>query len=61
VAAAVGRVLLGGQDRGSGFASGESRVLTAGHVVRDAATAVGSHRARLLGRTYLSVLVSSVV
>ena len=39
---AAGRVLLNGQDTGSGFAIAERRVLTAGHVVRDAATKAGS-------------------
>ena len=39
---AAGRVLLGGQDVGSGFAITEGQVLTAGHVVRNAATVAGS-------------------
>jgi WD40 repeat protein len=35
---AAGRVLLAGQDKGSGFAITEGRALTAGHVVRAAVT-----------------------
>ena len=35
------RILLGGQDKGSGFAITDSRALTAGHVVRAAAIMVG--------------------
>ena len=35
------RILLGGQDKGSGFAITDSRALTAGHVVRAAAMMVG--------------------
>jgi WD40 repeat protein len=38
---AAGRVLLGGQDKGSGFAITEGRALTAGHVVRAATTLAG--------------------
>jgi hypothetical protein len=38
---AAGRILLGGKDAGSGFAITEWRALTAGHVVRDAATTAG--------------------
>ena len=38
---AAGRVLRGGQDRGSGFAITQDRALTAGHVVWDPATMAG--------------------
>ena len=38
---AADRILLGGQDKGSGFAITDSRALTAGHVVRAAATMAG--------------------
>ena len=41
VTGAADRILLGGQDQGSGFAITDSRALTAGHVVRAAATMVG--------------------
>ena len=39
--AATDRILLGGQDKGLGFAITDSRALTAGHVVRAAAMMVG--------------------
>ena len=38
---AADRILLGGQDKGLGFAITDSRALTAGHVVRAAAMMVG--------------------
>lgn len=38
---AADRILLGGQDKGTGFSITDSRALTAGHVVRAAATMVG--------------------
>jgi S1-C subfamily serine protease len=47
---AAGRVLLGGQDAGSGFAITDSQVLTAGHVVRDAARSTADRRHGPAGR-----------
>jgi hypothetical protein len=47
---AVGRVLLGGQDKGSGFAITDSRALTAGHVVRGAAKHAASGQGRTAGQ-----------
>ena len=35
MAGALGRVLVGGKDRGAGFALGPALVVTANHVVRD--------------------------
>ena len=46
---AAGRVLLGEQDAGSGFAITEGRALTAGHVVRDAAARAGSQQGPAAG------------
>jgi hypothetical protein len=41
VTGAADRILLGGQDKGTGFAITDSRALTTGHVVWAAATMVG--------------------
>ena len=56
---AAGRVLFNGQDKGSGFAITDSRVLTAGHVVRDVAKVVGGRdgdAARPLGPVLVYVV-----